>query len=448
VKFHSLRRSLIAGVFAFIAVLVASCGGGGAASTTQGGAVDILPRTGSIYAGVPQTFTIVGGRAPYTLSSTEPSLLSVPTTVNGNSFTVIAANPGVIDVGLDPNAVPSRTVGIQVRDSGTGGGVVGTYNVLQNFLTGYGISFTPLACTVATTSTVPTAGLSVPAGCEVGVFFNATFSGNKFGDRPFRLEVVRGPFFFVDAVTGLTGPSITIRSDHQGQIRAIMRTVARSPTQLAVLRVVDVGTGVYTDTVFTIAGGNSTSTLTAIPNAFTFTGPDTATCGTGEADVFVFDGTPPYSVASSNPNVVAFAIDANSQPGVFRIRATNPNVCLTNATVLFTDRFGARTTVTVTTAAGSKPPPAPPPPPTTVSPAAITLGCGQSGSVTVTGGIGPPYFASSASPFVTAATAGNTVTINRLGPAGPGTGTQTTNVNVTDGVTVATVAVTSPLTCP
>jgi hypothetical protein len=442
-----LRRSLIAGVFAFIAAaLVASCGGGGAASTSQGGPLAILPSTGSIYAGVPTTFTLVGGRAPYTLASTEPSLLPVPTTVDGNSFTVIAANPGVIDPLTDPNAVPSRTVNIQVRDSASAVSVTGVYNVLQNFLTGYGISFTPIACAVPTT--VPPTGLSVPAGCEVGVSFNATFSGNKFGDRPYRLEVVKGPFFFVDAVTGLTGNSINLRSDHQGQIRAIMRTVSGSPTQLAVLRVVDVGTGVYTDTVFTIVGGSSTSALVAIPNSFTFTGPDTATCGTGDVDVFIFDGTPPYSVASSNPNVVAFAIDANSQPGRFRIRAVNSRVCLTNATVLFTDRFGARVTVTVNTTAGATAPPAPPPAPVTVSPAAITLGCGQSGSVSVTGGKGPPYFASSVSPNVTATTAGNTLTINRLGPAGPGTGTQTTNVNVTDGTTVASVAVTSPLTCP
>jgi hypothetical protein len=447
VKFHSLRRSLIAGVFAFIAAaLVASCGGGGAASTSQTGPLAILPASGSIYAGVPTTFTIIGGRAPYTLSTSEPSLLSVPTTVNGNSFTVIAANPGVIDVGLDPSAVPSRTANIQVRDQATGTSVTGTYNVLQNFLTGYGVNFTPIACTVPTTA--PTTGLSVPAGCEVGIFFNATFSGNKFGDRPYRLEVIKGPFFFVDAVTGLTGNSINVRSDHQGQVRAIMRTVSGSPTQLSVLRIVDAGTGVYTDTVFTIVGGSSTATLVAIPNTFTFTGRDTATCGTGQADVFIFDGTPPYSVASSNPNVVAFAIDANSQPGRFTIRAVNSSVCLANATVLFTDRFGARVTVTVTTAAGTNPPPAPPPAPTSVSPAAITLGCGQSGSVIVTGGKGPPYFASSAAPTVTATVAGNTVTINRLGPAGPGTGTQTTNVNVTDGTTVATVAVTSPLTCP
>jgi hypothetical protein len=426
VKFHSLRRSLIAGVFAFIAAaLVASCGGGGAATSSQTGPLAILPNTGSIYAGVPTTFTLVGGRAPYTLASSEPSLLPVPTTVDGNSFTVIAANPGVIDPLTDPNAVPSRTAIITVRDSASGLSVTGSYNVLQNFLTGYGISFTPIACTVPTSSAIPVTGLSVPAGCEVGLFFNATFSGNKFGDRPFRLEVVKGPFFFVDAVTRLTGNSINVRSDHQGQVRAIIRTTTGSPTQLAVLRVVDVGTGVYTDTVFTIAGGNSTSTLVAIPSSFTFTGPDTATCGTGDADVFIFDGTPPYSVASSDRNVVAFAIDANSQPGVFRIRAVNPNICLANATVLFTDRFGARVTVTVTTAPGKNAPPAPPPPPVAVSPAAITLGCGQSGSVTV-----------------------NTVTINRLGPAGPGTGTQTTNVNVTDGTAVASVAVTSPLTCP
>jgi hypothetical protein len=453
VKFHSLRRSLAGGVFAFItAALVAACGGGGAAQSTQGGAVvSILPATGSIYAGVPYTFTITGGRAPYTLSSSEPQLLRVPTTLTGNNntFTVVAANPGVIDVGLDPNAVPSRSVTITVRDSATSTPITGTYNVLQNFLTAYGVSFTPVSCTSSTPSTAPTSGLSVPGGCEIGVQFNATTNGNRFGDRPYRIEVIRGPAFLIDPTTGASGATVTVRSDHQGVVHAIMRTIAGAPTQLAVIRVVDVATGAYTDTVFTISGGNSTTALTAIPNTFTFTGPDNATCGTGEADVFVFDGTAPYAAASSNPNLVVFPIDANNTPGIFRIRAVNPNVCVTNATVVFTDRFGARTTATVTTSPGANPPPAPPAPPVSVSPTTLTLGCGQSASVSVTGGT-PPYGASSPTPGVTAAVVANTLTVNRAatGNTGAGGTSTTTQVSVTDGATIATVSVTVPTVCP
>lgn len=459
-KFDLLRRSLL-GVFALImAALVVSCGGGGAAQSTQGGNIlAILPGSGSIYAGVPTTFTIVGGRAPYTVASSEPALLAVPTTVKGNSFTVVANNPGVVDPNTDPNIVPSRTVTLQVRDSAQGQVATGLYNVIQNFLTGYGVTFTPIACAGPIPTQTGTTGLAVPAGCEIGVRFNATTSGNLGGNRQFLLEAIRGAFVFVDATTRLEGNSIIVTSDHTGRINAIIRTTAGAPTQIAVLRVTDFPGGVrgpHTDTVFTISGGTSTTTLTVIPNSFTFTGPDTATCGTGEADVFVFDGSPPYSAASSNPNVVVFAIDANNNPGVFRIRAVNSNVCLTNATVLFTDRFGARATVTVTTDVGATDPPAPPAPPVGVTPSSMTLGCGQSGSASITGGT-PPYSASSPSPGVTAAVVGNTVTVNRAavgttpGPAAPppaAAGTTNVTVSVTDGATVAQLIVNVPSTCP
>src|SRR6187397_179378 len=99
-------------------MLLGSCGGGGAASPGPvGGPPQIQPGSGSLYAGVEYTFTIAGGRPPYTLSSSEPSILSVPAVLNGNFFNVIPYNPGVIDSGLPPGSVPSRSVIITMRDS-------------------------------------------------------------------------------------------------------------------------------------------------------------------------------------------------------------------------------------------------------------------------------------------------------------------------------------------
>jgi hypothetical protein len=444
VKFHSLRRALLAGVFASLAAtLLGSCGGGGAAQSAQGGAVvTILPNTGTIYAGVPYSFTITGGRAPYFLGSSEPVLLPVPQQISGNTFTAVAANPGVVDVGLDPNAVPTRSVIITVRDSATVNPITGTYNVAQNFLTGYGVAFAPVACPSGGTGTVP-------AGCEINVTFNATTHGNLFGDRPFRVEVIRGPVFFVDFATGAAGQSIVVRSDHSGTINALMRTAPGVPTQLAMIRVTDVGTGAYTDTVFTVTGPASPTALTAIPATLTFTGPDTTVCGGGVADVFIFDGTPPYTALTSSPGVTVTPVDPNNQPGVFRIGVVSSTTCLSAVPVVFTDRFGLRTTVTVTTARGTTPPPAPPTPPVTLTPATIALGCAQSGSVSITGGT-TPYSASSPTPGIIVTVTGNTLTITRsgVGNTGAATPTTTANVFVTDGATVGTATVTTPTVCP
>jgi hypothetical protein len=239
-----------------------------------------------------------------------------------------------------------------------------------------------------------------------------------------------------------------VTSDHQGVVTAIMRTASGIPTQIAVLRVIDVATGVYADHTFVIDGANANAVLTAIPESFTFTGPDTATCGTGTGDFSVFDGLPPYSATSSNANVVVEPIDANRNPGRFRVRAINSSVCVTDATIIVTDSLGARVTVTVTTARGDTDPPAPPPPPLGVVPSEVSLSCGESGSVTVVGGAGTSRSASSADPRLTATVAGNTLTITRGGPAGPGTGSVTSQVIVSDGTSVARVNVIHPVSCP
>ncbi len=101
VNFEPLRRlqsKLSVAFIAAAALVLASCGGGGATSSPNTvGDLQLLPGAGSIYAGVPTTFNIVGGRAPYLVTSSEPTLIEVGFTTSSNSFTIVARNPGVID---------------------------------------------------------------------------------------------------------------------------------------------------------------------------------------------------------------------------------------------------------------------------------------------------------------------------------------------------------------
>ena len=102
------------------ALLLASCGGGGATGTNPGnttGVLNLTPGSGSLYAGVPYTINIVGGRRPYQVTSSEQTLVALNFQTTSNSFDIVPNNPGVIDVGLDPDAVPSRSVIITVADS-------------------------------------------------------------------------------------------------------------------------------------------------------------------------------------------------------------------------------------------------------------------------------------------------------------------------------------------
>jgi len=450
VKFHSLRSFLVLMLALVSAGILSSCGGGGAASPNNpstGGLVHLLPETGTFYAGIPVTMQIVGGRPPYSISSSEPSLFPVPLRLTGApfQFTVVPSNPGVIDANLQEGELAVRSVNLTVRDQ-TGDLRNSTIQVAQNFLTGYGIIISPNNCA---------GGGEACAGGTSAIVMQAIFKGNLHGNKPFRFEVLRGNFSLRNPATGQVGSSITVTSDHTGTVVGpLIEVPAGVPTQLAVIRVIDVETGVYADHIFTINQAAATAgQITAIPDTFTFKGALEGQCGTGTADFFVFDGVPPYTAVSSS-----FAIQvrgdtsanpavSNSQPGRFTIVANRQDVCV-EATIVVTDSLGGRDTVTVTTEEGDEPPPTPPEPPDlVVGPTAVTLGCGQSGSVTVAGGSGS-FFANSSNTNVTAVVSGNTVTITRAGPAGPGTGSSVTGVSISDGTDIVNVAVTSPATCP
>ncbi len=440
VKFHSLRTSLVSLVLAFLAAaLVAGCGGGGAAGNPAANPVlQITPATGSLYAGVPATFQIMGGRRPYALSSSEPGLLPVPSQIDSNSFEVVPNNPGVIDSGLKPEDLPVRTVNITVR-SGDGQTVTSVVKVGINFLTSYNVVYTTSICP----TTGPTAGAQVCAGGETLVSLFAVFNGNILAGRQYRFEVVRGTFTLTNPDTGASGQSVVVTTDNGGTARAVIRVPLGVTSQIGILRVVDVATGVYEDHAFSIAGNGPSGTLTPIPSTVTFKGNFTTDCGVGQADIYVFDGVTPYFATSSNP-AISVTPQSGTNPGRITVSASSINPPCPSATVIITDGAGSRGTVTVTSTPGSVTPPAPPEPPVSITPSSITLACGGSGSVSVIGGSGT-YSASSANSAITALISGNTLTVTRVNS---GTVPVPATVFVTDGATIASLSVTSPATCP
>jgi hypothetical protein len=404
------------------------------------GAVTIQPNAGTIYAGIPFTFTVQGGRTPYALTSSEPGLLQVPNQIDGHSFTVVAANPGVIDPSTTTGSLPVKTVTISVRSGDGISTSTSGIKVGQNFLTGYGISFSPITCPISLGS----GGTTTPQACAGGestVTMSATFNGNLAGDRQFQFQVLKGHFSFVFPQGG-TGNSVTTVSDHSGNITVIIQAQGNIPSEVAVLRVIDVATGVYDDHAFIITGTGGTGTLTAIPSTITFTGIQTTDCGGGAATFLVLGGIPPYSAISTVQRAVLRNTTSNTNPGQFTFDMSASSLPCQFGPIVVQDSTGANTQVQVTAQPGATAPPTPAA--FTVLPAAITLGCGQSGSVTAIGGSGS-YFTNSTTPNITAVVAGNTVTITRLNS---GTTTGTDTVTVSDGANVAPVVVTDTATCP
>lgn len=438
-KFHNFLAFLLA----FMASLfVAGCGGGGAAADPDKlGEIRIQPEEGFFYAGVVGIITVSGGRAPYSLTSSEPAVLPVPAILHGHSFQVIPNNPGVVDSDITEGEVPSRSVTIAVRDSQSFT-VEAVIHVAQNFLTGYSFTFGPTTCAEGTVAC---------AGGETALRFSPTANALRRGNVPMRLEITRGPCRWTDPIG--TNNLVTIyntRTDHAGIITAILKCPGGITAQIGAFRIVDVDSGVSVEHVFLISSEPaSEGDLVAIPDSFTFTGPNTTTCGTGVADFLVFGGQPPFTAISSAPNAVSVTPESTSNPGRFTINAFNPAFCVSDASIIVQDSAGGRVIVSVTTEPGSADPPAPPA--MTVSPTTMTLACNTCGTATVVGGSGS-YTTSSGHPGITVTpVVGGNFNICRVtspppGPDGPFA--PTGNVSVSDGSQIRSVTVTVPTTCP
>jgi hypothetical protein len=267
--------------------------------------------------------------------------------------------------------------------------------------------------------------------------------GNLQPNRTYRIERVRGAFQFVDPINSNNQSDvITVTSDSAGRFTAVIRVAAGAPTQIAIIRVTEVSSGSTTQFAFPINAAASTG-LTIIPETVTLTGADDKTCGSGTFDVLVFDGAPPYTALCSNPQILPVNSPSNSQPGRLTFIVGQSSICLTDEKCVIQDSSGLRKILSVNTVKGTA---ATPPPAMSASPTSITLACGQSGTITVVGGNGPPYQANSSHSRVTATTSGNTVTITRLTADGAPAGTfsSTATISITDGATIVPVTATVP----
>jgi len=442
------KRGAMTALLGSMTALLVSCGGGGTqgGAPTAAGTLSILPSTGSLYANVPYTFNIAGGRAPYLVVSNEQTLLALNFTTTNNTFTAVPNQPGVVDLGQDPNQVPSRKVTVTVRDS-AGTEIAGSYDVLQNFLTGYGLSITTLA-NCSTGAPGATSSTQACAGSDSLITLVPVSNGLRYANKQMRFTSTFGPFSFILDSTGVTGGTYTATADTTGVVTARIRVQNNATTQYAQFRLTDVATGAYRDITFSVTNANGSDVaLSTIPSAITLSGATTAQCGTGVVNVFVFGGKPPYTANTTFPGSIGITPPTLQNSGdAFTVSMFNQNFCLGPGTVVITDSLGANTTVNVTTTPGTTPPVLP----LAVAPASVCVPDSGSAVVSISGGNNNKVINSSA-PGLAAAVpttgSGNfTSTINALG-AGGALG-QLVTLTVSDGANTSTISVTRKTTCP
>ncbi len=465
------RRGGAAICLAGASALLGSCGGGGVASDTgiQVGTLALLPASGSLFANVPFTFTVAGGRKPYFLTSSEQTLVPLNYTLEGNTFVVVPNNPGVVDPVTDPNIVPSRSIRFTVRDAAGTTITTGdtSFSVVQNFILGYNLSISALFGCGVDDAGKPLA-TEACVGSESEINLRPTTAGVLYRNRPLRLSINYGQFLFIDknssppnqAVSSLTlttSGSTVPGGTEAGSLKAFLRPLDTARTQYAGLRITDVQSGVYRDVDFVIVNNPLPSApippLVVLPGALgPLPGRDNVTCGTGQINARISGGTPPYSVTVS-PSL-AFTVTATpttvfQNAGVTTISvgpSAPPNCIADPNAVTIRDASGQAATFGVTTTVGTIAPNQP------LSVIPTSIACLANGDSTPLGIIGGntlkiinsriPALASVAPSSLTGAS--GTATIKAEGSV---VSPATVGVVVSDGTNEQVIQVTRQCTC-
>ena len=370
------KHAAILAVLGAMGALLGSCGGGGVAGTTAtGGALQVQPASADVFPDVSTVFSVSGGKSPYDVS-TSNNVVIPPPTISGTTFTVIA-RPVVADT----------VVTLTIRDSA---GLTTT--------TALNVKATTLSNVVTITPIAPT-GTGCGGLCSGGdaqVTVTAALNGVKLVNRPIRFDVFQGDFRFVTPGTNVQVTSIIINTDENGIAVARLQAIVTAPTQVAILTTTDTSTGLVRRTNFVIVQQTSgTGILSSLPSGTTtFTGGkpgvgQPAQCPFGGiVDYYIYGGTPPYVIVSPLPQflTVTPAI-VNTNGGSFRV---TQNGCGTSQLIVTDAQNRFIETSQVIGALGPAGD-APPPPVAntfTASPTVVSLACGASAAISLSGTAG------------------------------------------------------------
>ncbi|MGE0356540.1 MAG: hypothetical protein AB7P08_06455 [Burkholderiales bacterium] len=430
--------TLRAAAAAFAAALaLASCGGGGVSANpspiVDSPTLTILPATAVLYSGLPTTFVLSGGTGAYVIASSDQAVIQVAGGVTGRSVTVV------------PNNVTAdTTVTLTVRDTGTAAPVSATLTVRPGTVNN-NLTITPSA--TQSTSCTP----AVCSGGDAEVKVTTSQGGIPLAARGMRFEVISGAFAFITTPPGTTpeilATFIDTTTDETGTARARIRVTALAANQTALVKATDLATGAYRQSSFAIAQFTGTTpAFFTLPSSITFTGAFSTACAQNVAtDVSIFGGTPPYSISGGSSAFTATPSTVLVNGGKFNVVLPLGASCVDGAAIGVTDATGRTISVTVNNVLGAGTAPAPA---VTMAPATLTLFCGTTASLVVSGGT-PPISVGVDHPRVQAVIVDRTVSLTRLvaDPVGPGIYPMTGRVTVTDGVTSTFSTLTVPDFC-
>ena len=363
-------------------VLLGSCGSGAvgappAPDPAAGTPLTVSPPTAVLFPDLPTTFTITGGTrgiSGFTAFSSNTAALPITASVTGSIFTVVA------------NSVTADTaVDITVRDAANAAATVKATIKPSSLLNQ--ITFTPFGPTATGCGTN-----ALCSGGDAQIVVKAVQNGVVLRNRSIRFDTFKGDFQLVILATGEKVSSLLINTDEQGEAAVRITANVGAATQVATLQTMDVTSGLARRYNFNIVQQVSgAGILSTLPSSdVTFTGAKGApgadgSCPIGATvDYYIFGGTPTYTVVSPLPGV------ASVTPGIVGTNGgrftAQVNGCGKVAFIV-TDATGRTIeTSSLVSVQGAKGDAViPTPPALTVTPTSLSIACGKSGSVSVTG---------------------------------------------------------------
>ena len=405
---------------------VAACGGGGgSAGTSSGSSVASLyftaPSSVTVAVGAAPTYSIGGGVAPYSVSSSNMGVASA--SVSGTTLTINGVATGIATIALFDAAGRSVSTSVSVGSGGiavplymaSAGAVTIAVGATSTYTIGGGtapytassantsIAAAAIVGTTLTIRGVATGAAQVTVFDSTGAAVNttATIGSNPainalYMTAPSAVSLLVGTTSSY-TVGGGVGP-YTVSSSNTNVSTASITGAALTVTGLisgtAQISVFD-STGKSVGTSATVSTGAVTTTLyVAAPSAV-----NVAT-GATTAPYVIGGGTAPYIVSSSN-TAIATASVTGTQLTISGVAAGAAQVSLFDAT-------GAAIHISVTVGSGAAPALY------ITAPAAVTSNLGATATYMIGGGVAP-YIVSTSNPSVaSAAVTGSTLTVNGL----------------------------------
>ncbi len=418
---QTLFGKLALGAIASACVLALSGCGGSSSSSTPAVATTLLagPATFVAFGNTPNTIGITGGKGPFTVVSSNPTLIPVTAAISGASFTVTPTN-----------VATATPVTLTVTDSAGATSVV-TATVTPATIPAALITVTPAAGSVcAAANNVATTAATLCEG-ETGTA-SVTLkdsTGAPIANRSVRFEVLTiGASLAPNATTTAYSRIATVDTNAQGVATTLIRADVESTAEASFLRATDTVSTHRIDTWITVLKlTNAAPVLSFVPTTGGMVGYYASECPFVRREFNIYGGTAPYAVTlpAGSPLVLtnALGVAAVAGSGItvansgarFTTENADNTACVTGSTVLtVTDALGATAQGAYTMAPGATARPtattdlAVSPPALSLTADPLSAYCSSSSArFTISGGTGP-YVVTTSIPQIAATLSGGT----------------------------------------